>query len=216
MLRVAQLSKHFGQRQQPAIVVVLVSTVLATVVVVRNVFSATWANHNVHLRILSLSTSRPTFQSTRTFATLRPVTASVMFCKDENPHRMTDSERDSFVRWQGYRIGHLSFSINLFLGFAVASIAYVVATNDKAQASGEMLRPELIASLFWWVVSAFAGVLATVLRLIDFRYTAKRIRAGRKGYQCTLWLAGHGTWILFGVALFSYCIGAWCFVSGLF
>jgi hypothetical protein len=139
-----------------------------------------------------------------------------MFCKDENPHRMTDNERDSFVRWQEYRIGHLSFSINLFLGFAIASIAYLVAANEKTRINGQSLSPELLMSLFWWVVSTASGVLATISRLVDFRYTAKRIRAGRKGYQCTLWLAGHGTWVLFGVALISYCIGAWCFVSGMF
>lgn len=149
-------------------------------------------------------------------ASFASLNVHVMFCKDENLHRMTDSERDSFVRWQEYRIGQLSFSINLFLGFAIASIAYLVAANEKAKASGQLPSPELFMSLFWWVASAATGVLATISRLVDFRYTAKRIRAGRKGYQCTLWLAGHGTWILFGVSLVSYCIGAWWFVSSMF
>ena len=129
---------------------------------------------------------------------------------------MTDSERDSFVRWQEFRIAQLSFSINLFLGFAVASIAYLVVTNANVQASGHMLAPQFFMSFFWWVASAGAGVLATVTRLVDFRFTAKRIRSGRKGYECVLWLAGHGTWVLLGVSLASYCIGAWWFVSSMF
>ncbi len=129
---------------------------------------------------------------------------------------MSDRERDSFVRWQAYRIGHLSFSINLFLGFSVASIAYVVTASDSAQSNGHQLSPEMLISLYWWVVSAAAGVMATMSRLIDFRYTAKRVRNGRKGYKCTTWLAGHSTWIFFGVALASYCIGVWYFVSGKF
>jgi hypothetical protein len=139
-----------------------------------------------------------------------------MFCKDKERHKMTDAERDSFVRWQAYRINHLSFSINLFLGFAVASIAYLVSSSDSAGASGRALSSEMLMALIWWFVSAVSGIAATVSRLIDFRYTAKRIRAGRKGYECTTWFAGHGTWIFFGIALASYCAGAWHFVSGKF
>jgi hypothetical protein len=129
---------------------------------------------------------------------------------------MTDAERDSFVRWQAYRIGHLSFSINLFLGFSVASIAYLVASGDGAEASGKTLSSEMLMALFGWFISATFCVFATVSRLIDFRYTAKRIRAGRKGYECTTWFFSHGTWVFFGVALVSYCVGAWFFVSGKF
>ena len=144
------------------------------------------------------------------------VNKAVMFCKDKDRHKMTDSERDSFVRWQAYRINHLSFSINLFLGFAVASIAYLISYSDNIEASGKALSTEMLTTLFWWLTSAASGVVATVSRLIDFRYTAKRIRAGRKGYECTTWIAGHSTWVFFGVALASYCVGAWCFVSGKF
>lgn len=127
---------------------------------------------------------------------------------------MTDTERDSYVRWQAYRIEHLSFSINLFLGFAVGSIAYVVTSYNYADVNGNEVNQEIVKALFWWYISAVGGVLSTISRLVDFRYTAKRIRAGRKGYQCLTILAGHGTWVFYGVALFSYCIGAWYFILG--
>lgn len=121
---------------------------------------------------------------------------------------MSDQQRESFIRWQDYRIKHLSFSINLFLGFAVASLGYLVSSQDSTVLYGPA---RLI--LAWWAVSASAGVLATISRLVDFRYTTKRVRAGRKGYLCLTALFGHATWILFGCAVCSYCIGAWLFIQ---
>jgi hypothetical protein len=39
---------------------------------------------------------------------------------------MSAEERESFLRWQDFRVQQLSFSINLFLGFAVASLAFLL------------------------------------------------------------------------------------------
>lgn len=39
---------------------------------------------------------------------------------------MTPEEHERYVRWQDYRITQMSFAINLFLGFAVASLAYII------------------------------------------------------------------------------------------
>ncbi|MCG7867298.1 MAG: hypothetical protein JAY74_13160 [Candidatus Thiodiazotropha taylori] len=144
------------------------------------------------------------------------ILSNAMLCKDHKRRTMTENERESFVRWQAYQIGHLSFSINLFLGFSVASIAYVFASHDSVRSNGFDISPQSYIALFWWLVSAVSGVFSTITRLVDFRYTARRVRAGRKGFECVTMLSGHGTWVFFGVALASYCIGAWYFLSEIF
>lgn len=125
---------------------------------------------------------------------------------------MSEQDRDSFLRWQEYRISHLSFSINLFLGFSVTSIAFLIQQNSKPLSSPPYLSQELIESLLWWFLSAMFGVIATLSRLVDFRYTAKRIRGGRKQYFCLTKIAGHTTWVCFGCEVAAYCIGIWAYV----
>jgi predicted permease len=133
-------------------------------------------------------------------------------CEKEEKPKMSDQDRDSFLRWQEYRISQLSFSINLFLGFSVASIAFLVQHGTKTLTSPPTLNQELMLPVIWWLFSALFGVLATLSRLVDFRYTAKRIRGGRKKYFCLTKMAGHITWVSFGCQIASYCIGIWLFI----
>ena len=53
---------------------------------------------------------------------------------------MKPEQKEQYVRWQNYRITQLSFTINLFLGFGVASLAYVI--NLKLTQNGQ--DPELL------------------------------------------------------------------------
>ncbi|OCQ23590.1 hypothetical protein A7985_06510 [Pseudoalteromonas luteoviolacea] len=39
---------------------------------------------------------------------------------------MTPEQRERYARWQNHRVSQLSFSINLFLGFSVSWLAYVI------------------------------------------------------------------------------------------
>lgn len=81
---------------------------------------------------------------------------------------MTPEQRERYARWQNHRVSQLSFSINLFLGFSVASLAYVInllLTSAKGDAVLECV-------LIIWALSASAGCIATISRLLDFRYTA--------------------------------------------
>ena len=64
---------------------------------------------------------------------------------------MDKEKHERYARWQDYRIQHLSFSINLFLGFAVASLAYAV--NLKL-GGNSALSPFLPKIIIWWAVSA--------------------------------------------------------------
>lgn len=135
-----------------------------------------------------------------------------MLCKKKERPKLSDQDRDSFLRWQDYRIGYLSFSINLFLGFSVASIAFLVQQGSKTLTSPPNLNQELMLPVIWWLFSTIFGVVATLSRMVDFRYTARRIRGGRKEYFCLAKIAGHVTWIGFGCQVASYCFGIWLFI----
>lgn len=67
---------------------------------------------------------------------------------------MDPEQQERYVRWQDYRITHLSFAINLFLGFAVASLAYAI--NLKIENKPHSSVP-LESIIIWWSVSAAFG-----------------------------------------------------------
>jgi len=116
------------------------------------------------------------------------------------------------VRWQNYRITQLSFSINLFLGFAVASLAYVI--NLKLGESS--LNPDILVFIIkWWAWSAALGCAATVCRLLDFRYTAKKIRNGGKFNGFMARILGPITWGMFWGQILTYVGGAYYFISSI-
>jgi predicted permease len=135
-----------------------------------------------------------------------------MLCSKEDQPEMSEQDRESFLRWQEYRISHLSFSINLFLTFSIASIGFIIQQNPNLEINQVAIDSESLSTLVWWFISAIFGVLATFSRLVDFRYTAKRIRGGRTKYYCLTKLAGHLTWIFFGCEVVAYCIGVWFFM----
>lgn len=124
---------------------------------------------------------------------------------------MDTEQKERYVRWQNYRITQLSFTINLFLGFAGASLAYVI--NLKLNQNTQ--NPELLIFIIkWWSGSAAFGCLATVSRLLDFRYTAKKIKFGGKfNTFMSNWL-GPATWGAFWGQLLTYIGGAYFFITG--
>lgn len=139
-----------------------------------------------------------------------------MLCKEKPKHKMTVEERESYLHWQEFRVNQLSFSINLFLGFAVASLAFVLDWERHLSTEIGSRGTSLLPVLFWWSTSAVFGVVASLSRLVDFRYTARRIRGGREEYYCLTKVAGSVTWVSFGCEVFSYCAGAYLFVRNFF
>lgn len=122
--------------------------------------------------------------------------------------RITSARRERYVRWQHYRITQLSFSINLFLGFAVASLGYLTSILIGSEKDNEMLECVLLI----WSWSTIAGCLATLNRLYDFKYTAKKIL---KKNRCNSLLAAHlgkVTWTLFHLQIILYLWGAYIFI----
>lgn len=124
---------------------------------------------------------------------------------------MDQEQKERYVRWQNYRINQLTFSINLFLGFAVASLAYVV--NLKVAKTAGLNQSDLLVAIYWWSASAFVGSIATLSRLLDFRYTARKIKDSSIFDKMMAQLLGKVTWGLFWVQVFSYLAGGYWFIS---
>ncbi|WP_316348095.1 hypothetical protein [Desulfuromonas acetoxidans] len=124
---------------------------------------------------------------------------------------MEPEKKERYIRWQNYRINQLSFSINLFLSFAVASLAYVInlkLTNTTIVAS----PAELDITIYWWAASVVLGTLSTLSRLLDFRYTARKIK---NSSECDKYIAkmfGKITWATFWVQTITYVIGGCNFI----
>lgn len=124
---------------------------------------------------------------------------------------MDQEQKERYVRWQYYRINQLTFSINLFLGFAVASLAYVI--NLKITSSVSLNQADLLWAIYWWSASAVAGSLATLTRLLDFRYTARKIKDSSESDKRLAKALGKVTWGFFWVQVAAYLVGGYCFVS---
>lgn len=123
---------------------------------------------------------------------------------------MEPDSNERYLRWQNYRITQMSFSINLFLGFAVASLAYAI--NLKL---GDLPKntEQLVLIIELWSCSAAFGCIATVTRLLDFRYTARKIKDGGKINAFVAKRLGPVTWGMFWGQLIAYVGGAFYFVS---
>lgn len=133
------------------------------------------------------------------------------------------SER--FVRWQGYTINQLTFALNLFLGLSVGALAFGITLfrDEKFIIIG---CPKLAFSLglITICISFVAGCLAVVSRLLDFRFTARKIRSDEKGdpdnesgvYKYRTKLLGQVTWRLFWTQVISFFLGLTGLAIGLF
>jgi hypothetical protein len=124
---------------------------------------------------------------------------------------MTPDEHERYIRWQDYRITQLSFAINLFLGFAVASLAYAISLKLENKPHSNIPLETII--ILWGVSAAFGGI-ATVSKLLDYRHTAKKIKDG--GYFDTFMakVCGPVTWGCFWVQAVAYAWGAYLFIEG--
>lgn len=124
---------------------------------------------------------------------------------------MKNSDSDPrYIRWQDYRISQLSFSINLFLGFAIASLGYII--NMKLQ-NGHQVVPLTDVIMVFWLISAILGCAATITRLLDFRYTARKILCGGTFNSFMAKYCGPVTWGCFWGQLILYATGTYLFVD---
>lgn len=123
---------------------------------------------------------------------------------------MQENDKERYVRWQDHRVAQLSFSINLFLGFSVASLAYII--NLKLSGNESNLPINLVMML--WAISALLGCMATISRLLDYRYTARKIKSGGKFNVFMAKHCGPVTWGCFWSQVIAYTTGSILFISG--
>ncbi len=123
---------------------------------------------------------------------------------------MDANQTERYVRWQNYRIMQLSFSINLFLGFAVASLAYVI--NIKIHNVLKVEQAELFLPIYWWSGSVVLGCVSTMSRLMDFRYTARKIKDSSEDDKCKAKMFGKITWGTFWAQVGTYMLGGYQFI----
>jgi hypothetical protein len=119
--------------------------------------------------------------------------------------------KERYVRWQNYRINQLSFTINLFLSFAVASLAYLI--NLKLTKTAIIASPaEFDITIYWWSASAVLGTIATLSRLLDFRFTARKIKNSSDCDKCLAKILGKVTWATFWAQTITYVWGGYHFI----
>ncbi len=127
---------------------------------------------------------------------------------------------DRYIRWQGYAISQLTFALNLFLGMSVGSLAFsftLIKDKDFILAGCPKLLFQI--ALLSFSISVVASCGAVVSRLLDFRFTAKKIRSDESAnieessvYKYKYKLLGQLTWRLFWIQLTTLIVG----LAGLF
>lgn len=125
---------------------------------------------------------------------------------------MDDDQKERYVRWQDYRITHLSYTINIFLGFAVASLAFLI--NIKLEGKPHRTVP-IDTVMVWWATSAIFGCSAILTRLLDFRFTARKIKDGGAFNTFMAKYCGQITMGCLWVQVIAYTSGAYLFVDGI-
>ena len=124
---------------------------------------------------------------------------------------MTPNKQARYVRWQDHRITQMSFTINLFLGFSVASLAYIINLKLDSKLHGNL---PIDTTIIWWAFSAAFGVIATMSRLLDFRHTARKIKDGGSFNSFMAKRCGSVTWGCMWLQVITYVSGAYFFMQG--
>lgn len=118
---------------------------------------------------------------------------------------MEPRKRERYIRWQNHRISQFSFSINLFLSFGVASLAFAIT---QKLADDSKISESIDTVILWWACSCAFGCLATLSRLLDFRYTARKILAPSFANKFVAKYSGAVSWSSFWLQVGSYVVGA--------
>ena len=119
------------------------------------------------------------------------------------------NETGRFQRWQKIAIDQLTYALNLFLALTIAVLAYWFSLlRDDGFMPGATAKCLMLLSLLALAVAGLCGLACVVLRLIDFRGTARRAR-GREDAPTRDELRGLGrlTWNLFYIHLAGFGVG---------
>lgn len=86
------------------------------------------------------------------------------------------SLQDRFVRWQQLRINHLSFTNNLFLGFNLGFIGFLISKNSISFDCKCWISFIGDLSLLMLGCSFITGIATVLNRLKDFRHTERLVK----------------------------------------
>lgn len=132
---------------------------------------------------------------------------------------------EKYIRWQNYTINQLTFAINLFLGLSTGSLALgVMLLRDNAFSLNGCSKLSFSLGLIALCISFIFGCIAVITRLMDFRFTAKKVRFDDKSddkkdkiseeyrrkseeYKRKAAILGQWTWRLFWVEIITFMFG---------
>jgi hypothetical protein len=93
--------------------------------------------------------------------------------------------REIEVRWNETRVKQFSFSNNLILTFSLGLLGFI--SNQLLKKGDQGWSLSQISELRWGLkfagISVLVGILVTLSRLLDFRYTAKISRGKKKKFE---------------------------------
>lgn len=93
-----------------------------------------------------------------------------------------DDRKGSHARWQATTIAQLTYSINLILGFAVATLGFQIALLLNEQFNPiSWQKCAFSLSLILLLASLAFGIWSVINRLLDFRATARVARMRESG-----------------------------------
>lgn len=89
-----------------------------------------------------------------------------------------NNRKERFVRWENYRIGQLGTCNQLLLTFTIAALGFAIAQPPKDPSKFANFWAEVCycLSITFGAVSFSCGILTSVMRLENFRRTAKMTR----------------------------------------
>lgn len=126
---------------------------------------------------------------------------------------MEDKEkyRESSIRWAQIAIAQMGYAINLFIVLSTASIAYLFSLMEK---TGFHSTSSFIFAIVFLGLSALSGIVATITRLWDFRYTRKKWNKrlsdhydDAKHYMHIATTLGKATWIFLIIQVCGFLFG---------
>ena len=124
-------------------------------------------------------------------------------------HQWPLTTNDAFQRWQQTSIEQVGYAVNLILTFTVAVLGYwFVLIQDKEFNPDGSAKCAMLWSLLSLVVAAVFGLICVVVRLLDFRGTARRARQRPDApSQKALRELGGVTWGSFWIQIGSFILG---------
>jgi hypothetical protein len=119
-------------------------------------------------------------------------------------------EKDKCQRWRKITIDQLGYLLNLTLTFAIATLGYCFALlKDKDFAPGHSAKQTMILAMSALAISAIVGFVCALIRLLDFRGTARRAcDHPKKPTKEAMRDLDNAVWILFYVQLGAFAVGA--------